>query len=216
MKKLALGCGIVMLVVGIAAAGLAYYVFRQVSSTVTQFADLGSVPDLERNVRKRDPFVPPASGELSDSQIEKLVQVQAAVRTRLGDRMKEFEAKYRTLVQKQEAAISDAPAIMRAYADLASTWLDAKRGQVDALNAAGLSLDEYRWIRDQAYGALGMAFVDLDFAKLVEDVKRGVTSSSPGRLRGAFESVGPEANKARVEKVRKQLEQNLALASFGL
>jgi hypothetical protein len=27
---------------------------------------------------------------------------------------------------------------------------------------------------------------------------------------------GPEANRARIEKFKKQLEENLALASFGL
>lgn len=216
MKKLAIGCGIVLVLLGVTAAGVAYYVFRQVSSTMTQFAELGSVPDLERSVRNRDPFVPPASGELTDGQIEKLVQIQSAVRTRLGQRVKDLEAKYHTLVQKQEAAITDAPTILRAYADLASTWLDAKRSQIEALNAAGLSLDEYRWIRDQAYRAVGMAFVDLDLGRLVEDAKRGLTSGTPGQLRGAFESTGPEANKARVEKVRKHLEANIALASLGL
>ena len=46
---------------------------------------------------------------------------------------------------------------------------------MEALNTAQLSLEEYRWIREQAYRALGQAFVDLDIGKLVEDVKRGVS-----------------------------------------
>jgi hypothetical protein len=216
MKKLAIGCGIALLLTGITAAGIAYYVYRQVSSTVTQFAELAQVPDLELGVRNRAPFVPPASEELTDSQVTKLLQVQSEVRRRLGERMAAFEAKYKTLTEKDNASVGDAPAILRAYGDLAATWLDAKRGQIEALNGAGLSLDEYRWIREQAYRALGLPFVDLDISRLVNDARRGVRSETPGQLRGSMGPAGPESNRTRIEKVKKQLEENLALASFGL
>ena len=216
MKKLAIGCGVALLVVGIAAAGVAWYVYRSVASTVSQFAELGQIPDLERDVRNTASFTPPASEELTDAQVEKLLQVQGAIRERIGQRISEFETKYRTLAEKKEATVSDLPAIMRAYRDMAATWMDAKRAQVDALNKAGLSLAEYRWIRDQAYSALGVAYVDLDVGKLVDDARRGVTSNAPGDLRGAVEPTGPESNRLKVEKIRKTLEQNIALASFGL
>jgi hypothetical protein len=216
MKKLAIGCGIVVLVLGMAAAGVAFYVYRQFSGAVAQFAQLSQVPELERSVRNRQPFVPPASEELSDNQIEKLVQVQSEVRKRLGVRIAEFETKYKMLAEKTEATVVDAAALMRAYSDLASMWLDAKRAQIEALNAAALSLDEYRWIRHQAYRALGIAFVDLDIARAVDDARRGVTSEAPGQLSGSIQPAGPEGNRTRVERIRKQLEQNVALASFGL
>ena len=216
MKKLAIGCGIALVVVGVAVAGVSYYLYRQVASTFTQFAELAEVPNIERSIRNRAPFTPPANEEFTDAQIEKLVQVQTDVRRRIGERMKEFESKYKALSEKANADITDAPTLLRAYADLAKTWLDAKRSQVEALNTAGLSLEEYRWIRHQAYRALGMAFVDLDFAKIVEEAKSGVTSDSAGQLLGAMGPDGPEANRARIEKFKKQLEENIALASFGL
>ena len=216
MKKLAIGCGLALVLTGIAAAGIAYYLYRQVSSTVAQFAELAMVPDLEQGVRNRSPFAAPASEELTDSQIEKLLQVQTEVRRRLGERMTAFEAKYKLLAEKDNASVADTPALLRAYSDLAATWLDAKRGQIEALNKAGLSLEEYRWIRDQSYRALGMAFVDLDISRLVDEARRGITSQTPGQLRGSIGPAGPESNRVRVERVKKQLEENLALASFGL
>jgi hypothetical protein len=216
VKKLALGCGVALLVTAIAGGLVAYYVYRQFSSAVTQFAELAQLPELERSVRNREPFVPPASEELSDAQIEKLLQVQAQVRQRLGEQMAAFEAKYRTLTQKEHASLSDAPAVIAAYRDLAATWLEAKRSQVEALNAAGLSLEEYRWIRDQAYRAVGMAFVDLDVGRLVDEAQRGLSSETAGQLLGALEPSGPESNRARLARFKKQLEENLALASFGL
>jgi hypothetical protein len=124
--------------------------------------------------------------------------------------------KYKTLAQKDTATYADAPAILRAYGDLAATWLDAKRTQVQALNTTGLSLEEYRWIREQAYRAIGQPFVDLDISRLMDEARRGVTSDAPGQLRGSIEPSGPESNRTRVEKIKKTLQDNIALASFGL
>lgn len=216
MKKFAIGCGIALLLTGMAAAGVAYYVYRQVSSTFTQFAELGKVPEIERDVRNQQRFEPPVSAELTEGQIAKLLQVQTTVRQRLGERMNTFTAKYKDLTEKEEASVTDAPQILKAYADLAVAWLEAKRTQVEALNAVGLSLDEYRWIRDQAYRALGMPFIDFDLGRLAEDAKRGVSSPGAGRLRGAIGPAGPESNRALVAPMKQQLTDNIALASFGL
>ena len=215
MKKLAIGCGVALLITGICAAGAAYYVYRQVSTTVAEFAKLGSLTEIERDVRNRDTFTPPPSEELSAAQVEKLVQVQTHIRQKLGAQMKTFEEKYQAVAEKKDHTLADAPALLQAYRDLAATWMDAKRTQVEALNTANLSLDEYRWIRDQAYRALGQPFVDLDIAKIIEDAKDGVTRQE-GELRGAIGPEGPATNRKLVEKYKKTLEENIALASFGL
>jgi hypothetical protein len=130
--------------------------------------------------------------------------------------MAALEAKYKYFLEKKDVGYADGPALLQAYGDLAATWIAAKRAQVDALNAAGLSLEEYRWIRDEAYRALGMAFMDLDLAKLADDARRGEPSDMRNRLRGAMKPSGPETNRAIVAKFKKLLEENVALASFGL
>jgi hypothetical protein len=216
MKKLAIGCGLVLVLTGAAAAGVAFYLYRQVSSTIAHFSGFADLPELDERVQNKKPYTPPASEEITESQLEKLAQVQSTIRQRLGQRITEFESKYKILLDKKDATIVDAPAVISAYGDLAATWIDAKRSQVEALNAAGLSLEEYRWIREQAYRALGKAFVDLDIAKFIEDAKRGITPEAVGALRGALEPGGPVINRERVERFKKILEENLALASFGL
>ena len=215
MKKLAIGCGLALLITGIAAAGIAYYLYRQVSTTVAQFAEFANVSDIEQNVRNRTTFTPPATEVLTEAQVEKLVQVQTLVRQKLGEQIKVFESKYKALADKKDATVADAPMILSAYRDLAAGWMEAKRNQVEALNTVNLSLDEYRWIRHQAYRALGQPFMDLDITKLIDDARRGV-SSQGAEVRGAVGPEGPEANQKLVEKFRKTLEDNLALASFGL
>jgi hypothetical protein len=216
MKKLAIGCLGVLLLLGLVAAGVAYYTYRQLRSTIVQLAELGQVADIERSLRVQGGFTPPVSEELTREQLERLLRVQALVVQRLGERVADFEKRYKALSAKENATIADAPAILAAYRDMAAAWLEAKRSQVEALNEVGLSLEEYRWVRDQAYRALGMPYVDFDIGRLVEDVRRGAKQTEVGRLRGAMGPAGPDANRKLVEAFKKQLEQNIALVSFGL
>jgi hypothetical protein len=216
MKKLAIGCLVVVVLAGMAAAGVGYYVYRSFQSTVAQFAELGQVPEIERDVRVRGPYVPPASAELTSNQIERLVRVQTLVRQRLGARFAELEKKYKVLSETDHPSVGDLPALIGAYRDMAAAWLDAKRSQVDALNEVGLSLEEYAWIRDQAYQALGIPYVDFDIGKIADDIRSGRSSVESGQLRGSIGPSGPEVNRKLIESFKKQLENNVALASFGL
>lgn len=216
MKKLAVGCLIILVLAAIAGAVGTWWVYRKVTTTVGQFAELGSVPELERSVRNTAPFAPPESGELTPVQVERLVQVQRAVRTRLGRRFAEMEQKYKALFAKREATVIDVPELVAAYRDLAVAWMDAKRAQVEALNEVGFSLDEYRWVRRQVYAAVGLPILDLDMSRLVENIQKGTAEAAPGELAGSVGPSGPEANRQLVEPHRKELEENAALASFGL
>jgi hypothetical protein len=216
MKKLAIGCGVVVLVLGVSAVGVGIYVAMKVKATVTQFAALSEVPNIEREVRIKTPFMPPGTGELTASQVDRFVQIQKRVRERLGENAAKFERTYRSLAQKKQATATDLPALLSAYGDLAAMFVDAKRTQIAALNDARLSLDEYKWIRSAAYQAIGAPFVDVDFARIATDAKNGRQTQMPGSFEGAFKGAAPPANVTLVEKFKKQLEDNLALASFGL
>ena len=216
MKKLAIGCGTVVLVLGVLVVGVGYYGFLKVRSTVTQFAELGKIPEIEREVHVKGPFRPPTSGELTASQVDRLMQVQQRIRDRLGENAAWFERTYKSLADKKETTAADLPALLSAYRDLAAMWLDAKRTQIAALNDVGLSLDEYRWIRSSAYQAIGAPYLDIDFARIAADAKAGAQTTMPGSFEGAFRGAAPAANQKLVEKFKKQLENSLALASFGL
>ena len=215
MKKLAIGCGIVILVVGIAGVGFVYWGYTKVKSTVAQLAELGQVADIEQGVKNKSPFVAPTSGELTAAQVDRLAQVQTRVREKLGAGAAEIEKNYQSLMNKKEATITDLPALLGAYKDLAKTLIDAKHTQVDALNELNMSLDEYRWIRTEVYHSLGMPFVDMDFGKLAERAKNGQTAGTIA-LNGVPGDKPLESNVKLVEKHRKQFEDYMPLASFGL
>ena len=215
MKKLAIGCGALLLLGMVGAGGATYYAYHKVSSAFAGFAELGSLPRIERSVTNQRPFAPPSTGEPSRVQIEHLLEVQEQVRTRLGARADEFEHRYHRLLAKDRATAVDVPELVSAYRDLAAVYVDGKRAQVEALNRAGLSLEEYRWVRSQAYGALGMSLMEVDVARIVEDVKAGRQPTTPATRPTPGASASP-ALRARVEPHRAALEANLGLAFFGL
>jgi hypothetical protein len=221
MKKLAIGCGVVLVVLLIVGAAASYFVYNKVKSTVAELSVLGEIPTIERGVRNTAAFTAPESGELTEAQVARYLKVQQDVRTVLGSRLDEFKTRYAELsarLDKDKGSVLDVPAMMGAYRDLAKTYVDAKKAQVDALNSAGFSLDEYRWVRQQAYAAIGMPIVDMDFAKVIEDATSGRSPETPGGppLGGSVEPTGPEFNKTLVAPHKKQLEDNAALSYFGL
>jgi hypothetical protein len=215
MKKVVIGCVVLIAVLAVGAGAASYMVYRKVNSTLAGFAELGTVSELERSVRNRDRFVPPASGELNERQLQRFLGVQQAVRARLGERAHEFERKYQALLAKDSATVFDAPELVSAYRDLAKGYVDAKRAQVDALNDAGLSLEEYRWVRTRSYAAIGVPMMEMDLARIVDDVKNGRTPATPPAVMQLGPS-DPPASQKLVEPHRKVLEANAGLAFFGL
>ena len=136
------------------------------------------------------------------------MEVQQAIRTRLGPRAADLERRYQRLVTRNTHDLSD-------YREYAATYLDAKRAQVDALNRAGISLDEYRWTRTQAYAALGVPLVDIDLSRMVANA-RGAGSPSAAPVYQTSASTGSPAAKELIEPHRGVLKKNVALAAYGL
>ena len=111
MKKLLIGCLVLAVVLAVTAGAASYYLYRKVDSTISGFKELGTVPELERSVRNKTPFTPPASGELTGSQLNRYLAVQQQVRARLGAGGAKIEQKYKTLLAKDSATIVDAPVL---------------------------------------------------------------------------------------------------------
>ena len=215
MKKLAIGCAVLVLVCLVAGAVGSYFVYHKVRSTIAGFAELRKVPELDRSVRNHSPYVPPRTGEMSPSQLQRYLTVAQTVRTRLGAQATEFERTYHRLLAKKEATAVDMPELAAAYRDLAGVYMDGKRAQVDALNKAGFSLEEYRWVRNQSYAALGVPMMDFDVTRMIEDVQAGRAPTPPERMIPLGPS-GPPANQKLVKPYEKAIVDYAPYAFFGL
>lgn len=215
MKKFAIGCLVVFVVLCAGAIGVGYYAYFKVRSVATEFAQLRQIPDIEAGVRVKTPFAVPKNGELSAAQVDRFMKVQAFVKERLGKNLDAFQRNYQSLKDKKDATVSDMPQVISAYRDLAAIFLDAKRAQVEALNNVGLSLDEYRWIRSEVYLSLGVPFVPMDFARVAEQMKAGQTAGD-AMFNDTPSGPMPPANAKLVEPFRDRLMDTLPLATFGL
>jgi hypothetical protein len=221
MKKFAIGCLIALgLLVVVGGIGLYFAydrLFRpgmEMAQTVTELSTLG---ELEKQVRNTAAFEAPAEGELTQAMVDRFVDVQQRVQAALGPRLAELKAKQEQLDktlsgEKREATLREIAAALK---DLAAIVLQAKRAQVEALNAAGFSVREYEWVREQVYAAVGIPAVGFDMQKVAAEAQAGRIERITERERGTVGDV-PARNKTLVAPHEAQLKEWAPLAFFGL
>lgn len=163
MKKALGGClvvGLLLLVVG--GGAVWWFVLRPAWNAGSQFmgaaTQLAEIAQIEAKVSNRAPHQAPADGAITPEAWQRFVAVQRSLQAGVGDKLAVLEARYREIEARSDGG--GAPGLtdmLGAYGDLFGLLRDAKQAQVDALNAQGMSLEEYRWIRAQAYAALAVA-----------------------------------------------------------
>ncbi len=209
MKKVLLGCGILVLVLGIAGSiGAYYFVWRPARA----------IPKLNQQVRNTAVFAAPSDNLLSSQLFERYLQTQRTIQTTLGQRADELKAKYQLLERSRGSGTPPTWAeLTAAYKDFAGLLVEAKRAQVDALNQSGFSLAEYDWTRHRVYEAAGIP-VDLNFEKIVREIAEGTLSGAKREPapKPSDPAPVPEANRTLVAPHVKELTDRAMLAAFGM
>jgi hypothetical protein len=220
MKKVALGCLIVLAIAlfGFAVAG--YYAYRwarpMIQSTTEYLDRARELSRLSERVVNQAPYVPPASEQLTESQIDRFLAVQMRVRDELGARWAEIEKKSAEIREKtkdgRELTFSEFTTV---FSDLAGIYLDARREQVNALNVHKFSDEEYRWVRRRVYEAAGMEITSgIDVSKLEQLAKDNGMS-----LKLEIDKAKPQVPAANIKLVRPHLatlKESFHLAVLGL
>jgi hypothetical protein len=217
MKKLAIGCGIVLVLCMVALSVVGYIIYskaRQYTQTLTQFA---KVAELNNDIANKHPFVAPSNGELTEETVRRFVAVQESMRAKLGTRVEELTKKQDEFNRRQneehrQATFSEAYTVVT---DMMGLILQAKTAQVEALNAANFSLEEYDWTRRQVYAAAGISIAQFNLDKLQEEMKNGGVSTGDMPKEAISEDVPPR-NKALVQPYLPKLKDWAPFAFFGL
>lgn len=212
MKKLGIGClvVVVLLVIGGGIAG--YWVYSKARSYVGQFQALEK---LDRNVTNVAAFAAPANGELTEDMVRRFVAVQESMHARLGARVEEMKVKQDEFLKRQQAEHREASAseAVSVVTDMMKLILEGKTAQVEALNQQHFSLDEYSWVKSQVYHAAGMDIAELSIRNLPELAQQGG---------GVTKSIGepgaevPSRNRELVAPLVPKLKDWAPLAFFGL
>ena len=212
MKKLAIGCLAVLVVLAVIAAVAGYFVYSKARSYVQQFQGIAA---LDKNVANTAPFTPPAGGELTEEMVRRFVAVQESMHARLGARIEQMKARQDEFLRRQQAEQRQATTAenFTVIKDMMSLILEAKTAQVDGLNAARFSLDEYYWVRGQVYAAAGLPVSGFDLRALAGATGQG--GDAAGRPPAAPPGPAPDRNKQLVAPYLPKLKDWAVLAFFG-
>lgn len=221
MKKLLVGC-LVILVLGAIVVGVgSYFLYRAASPLIEDargyLEGMSKLEDIERGLSNKSTYTAPASGELTEAQVQRFARVQQHVRAQLGQRMSEIEEKYKHLKANSDSntpvAFTD---VISGLRDITNVYVDARRYQVDALNKEGFSQEEYSWVRDRMFQAAGMEIGSrIDIEKLQEAVRNGTGIEGISADRLPMREV-PAKNRELVKPYINQMDEWLPLVFFGL
>jgi hypothetical protein len=219
MKKVLLGCGILVLVLGIGGAvGAYYFLWKPGKALVAEVAKLKEIQQLNQQVRNTAPFAAPVDQTLTNDRVDRFIRTQQQIQSALGQKAAAFKAKYDTLERSLAPGQTPSwPVLANAYKDLAGLIVDAKRAQVEALNQHSFSLAEYDWTRHRVYEAAGIP-INVDFEKILRDISEG---KKPGEIKQSETDPEsrvtiPEQNRTLVTPYQKELTDRAVLAAFGL
>jgi len=214
MKNVLIGCSVVLLLVVIGGGTLAWiYVVKPGMEVAGEFTQLSQeFEEADARIENQADYTPPQDELLDEAQVDRYLAAQRSIRATLGGRLQELEEKYKAFEQPDGGkVVMGFDDIMGAYGDFFSLLAEAKRAQVEALNAQGFSLAEYRWTRNHVYEALGQPVGQFS----VEDGLSIEQFTKDGSGRDSVPAA-PQPNVELVEPHREELMEMVALAWFGL
>jgi len=221
MKKLLVGCLVILVLGGIVVAVGSYILYRAASPLIQDarnyYEGMSQLPEIERQIENTSAHTPPASGELTEDQVERFVRVQQHMRKSLGQRMTAIEEKYKHLKANSDSnvqvGITD---LLSGLRDITNIYVDARRYQVEALNAERFSQEEYSWVRDRMFQAAGMEVGSrIDVEKLEEAVRRGTGIEDIRADRLPRPNV-PARNRELVKPYLDRMDEWIPFVFFGL
>lgn len=207
-RKVAIGCGVVFVVLFLAGAAVAWwFIGRPASRVVGAVRDVQRIETIRDGIRDTSAYQAPQDGVLTEGQVERYLAVQRSMVDRLEGRVETLRERYETI---DDQGRDPTPGeLAQAWADTTGLLVEATEAQVDALNASDFSLDEYRWVRGQVLAAAGFAVPSYDVTDLAGD------GPSDGAIDPATRTV-PETNVELVAPHREEIERTLPFAWFGL
>lgn len=205
MPKFLVGCLVVIavLVVGGGTAGY-FLVFKpawefasDVESFVSEYAELNEQIETTEN------YQPPGDGRIDDEQFQRFLVAQRDMREHMEERMDELKQTLESMQEDmdredREARITE---MATAYRGLGELLIDAKRAQVEALNRYNFSLEEYLYVRNQTYRALGEEVAVAAFGDQADQARNRQV---------------PDETVELVSQHREELMENYAFAWFGI
>jgi len=215
-KKIALGCLGIGLLVLVGGGYFAYTSFvKPLMSSVTVLED---IDQANTEIEDQSSYSPPETGEITENQVERFVEAQKEIRQGLEARLGEFQQKYEELSAELENRQPTLNEITGAWSDMIQMYADAKQIQVDALNNHDFSLQEYRFVQQSFYQALGVELFSYNIDQIAASASEGNFDMDMTQYENMQEQMNqiPEQNRELVSPYAEDAENWITFAWWGL
>jgi hypothetical protein len=221
VKKLAAGCLVIVVICVVVLAVALYFGYHAFSPMINNAATVleqakAAAAESDR-LENKTRYVAPASGELTEAQVRRLLAVHDRMRSTLGPRWSDLQVQADRIQQQaktdaRELSFPEVAAMVRA---LGSIIVEARRAHVDALNAEQFSSSEYTWVTLRAYEAAGLEAVEgIDWSEIEAAIKDSADRVGVREPRVPEPDI-PERNRELVKPHLAELRAWLPLTMLG-
>ena len=219
-KKIALGClGVGLLVIAVGGFwGYNSFIKPMMGNITAIQSSAQEINQKNNEIRNQSSYSKPETGQISEDQVERFVTVQRDIRHGIEELLTEFQEKYDELGQQFEQRDPTFREMMNVGGDLMGLYADAKQVQVDALNEAGFSLEEYRFVQQSFYQALGVELFSYNIDQIAKAAAEGNVNLDMEEFEAAQEQMRevPDRNRELVSPYADSAEEWLVFAWWGL
>jgi len=198
--KIAIGCGIAVVVAGIAAVvtiGMgAYWIKGKVEQTAGDLTKRTQELETYQKKANANPFTRPADGVIQEPRLMKFLEVRKGVHSVYELHRAEFEG----MKDKKEASLSDVMTV-------GGILLEARLALVKSLAAVGMSEEEYHFIVQQVYQSAWASAAQKEGGQQPADVMDQGLKAYREQTRAGMEGL-EKAGQAGLEGVPKVSEED--------
>jgi hypothetical protein len=215
-KKIALGCLGIGLLIVIGGGYFAYSTF--VKPLMRSVSVVEEINESNTQIENQSSFSAPENKEINENQVERFVNVQQEIRQDLEVRFGEFQQKYEELSAELEGREPTLNEITGAWSDMIQMYADAKQIQVEALNNHDFSLEEYRYVQQSFYQALGVELFSYNIDQIAASASEGDFNMDMSEYENLQEQIDqvPEQNRELVNQYSEDSEDWIMFAWWGL
>jgi hypothetical protein len=215
-KKIALGCLGIGLIIVIGGGYFAYSTF--VKPLMSSVSVLEDIDKTNEQIENQSTYSVPESREINENQVERFVEVQKEIQTGLESRFEELQQKYDELnadLQNREPSLTE---ITGAWKDMMELYADAKQIQVDALNNHNFSLEEYRYVQQSFYQAMGVELFSYNIDQIAASASEGNFDLDMSQFESAQQQIDevPQVNRDLVSQYTEEADTWLVFSFWGL
>ena len=180
-RKWVIGCAGAFGVIMVTLIALFYFViYRPASAVLDDLDQMAELTPMNEEIRNTASFSPPPSEEVTEEQYLRFSRVQDAMRNELGsdyDFLRERALILMGLFELEgggtEVKRVGVKEGILSLDGLGPVLIRAKQIQVEAMNRNQFSVEEYRWVRENYFQAMGFSRFDVYFEEIVEGFKTG-------------------------------------------